>query len=176
MFWPDRHYCNFFIFDPQGGVTWDEPGGEFYDKRSDMFHPGTYYPKKMPPKPATAYLAALWDSQGRVLEANKNYKLHVPKDMPVAQFWALIIYDFATWAFIYNPLDRVGLSSYDKSTMNMNPDGSADIYFGPQAPKGLEANWIPTQGKRPGTPHAILRRDRRIRNKTFKLPDVELVT
>jgi len=175
LFWPDRHYSYFFILDPQGGVVWDEPTGLFYDKRSDMYHPGTYYPKKMPAKPATAYLAALWDSQGRVLDAEQNYKLHVPKDMPVEQFWALIIYDFATWAFIYNPLERVGLSSYDKSTMKMNPDGSVDIYFGPRAPKGLEANWIPTEGKRPVPVMRFYGGTDEFWNKTFKLPDVELM-
>ena len=45
LFWPDRHYSYFFILDPQGGVAWDEPDGLFYDKRADMYHPGTYYPK-----------------------------------------------------------------------------------------------------------------------------------
>jgi hypothetical protein len=161
--------------DPQGGVVWDEPNGLFYDNRSDMYHPGTYYPKKLPPKPATAYLAAIFDSQGRPLDGTQNYRLHVPKDMPVEQFWALIIYDFATWAFIYNPLERVGLSSYDKSTMKMNRDGSVDIYFGPQAPRGLEANWIPTQGKRPCPVMRFYGGTEEFWNRSFKLPDVELV-
>jgi hypothetical protein len=176
LFWLDRHYTNFFILDPQGGVVWDEPNRLFYDNRADMYHPGTYYPKKMPPKPATAYMCGLWDSKGRPLDAKRNYKLHVPADMPVSQFWALIIYDFATWAFIYNPLQRVGLSSYDKSTMKMSPDGSVDIYFGPQAPKGLESNWIPTQGKRPAPVMRFYGGTDELWNKTFKLPDVELTT
>jgi hypothetical protein len=50
----------------------------------------------MPPKPATGYLCGFWDSEGRPLDATRNYKLHVPKDMPVSQLWALIIYDFST--------------------------------------------------------------------------------
>jgi len=28
--------------------------------------------------------------------------------------------------------------------MKQNPDGSIDIYFSPQAPKGTESNWIQT--------------------------------
>jgi hypothetical protein len=36
----------------------------------------------------------------------------------------------------------VGLSSYDKSKMKLNDDGTVDIYFGKTAPKGLKSNWI----------------------------------
>jgi hypothetical protein len=39
---------------------------------------------------------------------------------------------------------RVGLSSRDAAAMQANSDGSYDIYFGPEAPSGKEANWIPT--------------------------------
>jgi len=28
--------------------------------------------------------------------------------------------------------------------MNVNDDGSVDIYFAPEAPDGQESNWIPT--------------------------------
>ncbi len=38
----------------------------------------------------------------------------------------------------------MGLSSRDAETMQVNDDGSYDVYFGPQAPKGKESNWIPT--------------------------------
>jgi hypothetical protein len=31
--------------------------------------------------------------------------------------------------------------------MKMNDDGSVDIYLAPQAPTGLERNWIPTSGR-----------------------------
>ncbi|MBV8638137.1 MAG: DUF1254 domain-containing protein [Candidatus Eremiobacteraeota bacterium] len=175
LFWSDRHYSYFFILDPQGSVVWDTPTGLFYDNRSDMYHVGTYYPGKFPKQPATAYLCAIADSDGRRLDGDKDYKLHVPKDMPVKQFWALIIYDFATWAFIYNPLDRVGFSSYDKSNMKANEDGSVDIYFGPQPPTGLESNWIPTQGKHPMPVMRFYGGTEEFWNKTFKLPDIELM-
>jgi hypothetical protein len=69
--------------------------------------------------------------------------------MPAKQFWSLTIYDRATWAFIQNPLQRAGLGSFNKDTMKVNADGSVDLYFGPNAPAGLESNWIPTMGKEP---------------------------
>ena len=39
---------------------------------------------------------------------------------------------------------RVGLSRRKIDEMVKNDDGSVDIYFAPKAPKGFEANWIPT--------------------------------
>src|SRR5262249_60537916 len=72
--------------------------------------------------------------------------------MPVKQFWSLIVYDYATWAFIYNPMDRVGLSTYDTAGVKKKADGSVRIYFGPKDPEGLEPKWVPTQGQKPLPP------------------------
>ena len=174
-YWPDRHWSSLFLPDTDGGFTWDLSFGLFYDNRSDMFHPGTYYPKKLVKEPSTDYMCALADSEGRPLEAGENYKLRVPKDVPVKQFWSLIIYDFATWAFIYNPQERAGLSSYNKPNMKLNADGSVDIFFGPNPPKGLESNWIPTEGKRPMPMMRIYGGEEAYWNRSFKMPDVELV-
>ena len=70
--------------------------------------------------------------------------------MPVKQFWSLIVYDLDTMAFIYSPEEKQGLSSsVDLPNMKKNKDGSVTMYVGPKAPKGLEANWIPTLGKKP---------------------------
>lgn len=40
--------------------------------------------------------------------------------------------------------ERVGLATPNLPDMQVNDDGSADIYFGPSAPEGFENNWIPT--------------------------------
>jgi hypothetical protein len=40
--------------------------------------------------------------------------------------------------------ERVGLSQKEIDGMVQNEDGSVDIYFAPEAPEGLDANWIPT--------------------------------
>ena len=174
-YWPERHWSDLIRPDAAKGFSFETETTLFIDERSDMYHPGTMYPQMVTDRPATVYLMSLADSEGRPLEAAKTYKLHVPADVPVKQFWALIVYDYATWAFIYNPLERVGLSSYDKSTMKVSPDGSVDIYFGPKAPAGLEANWIPTEGKRPVPCMRIYSGDEAFWNKTFKMPDPELV-
>jgi len=95
--------------------------------------------------------------------------------MPVKQFWSLTIYDFYTMAFIYNKDDRHGISSYDLEKLKKNDDGSVTLYFGPKAPKGLENNWIPTAGKKPSLFVRFYGATDAFFNKTFKMPDVELV-
>ncbi|WP_223276472.1 DUF1214 domain-containing protein [Sphingomonas daechungensis] len=109
----------------------------------------TYVPKQLSDTPATQYMMAMADRDGRKLEAGKLYKLDLPADIPVKQFWALTVYDRATFAFIYSDSNRTTLSSYDVELMTKNADGGITIYVGPQPPAGLEANWIPTSGKRP---------------------------
>ena len=64
-----------------------------------------------------------------------------------------------------NKADRPAISSYDKTTLNA--DGSADLYFGPKAPAGLESNWVDTSASKGWrdlvpllrTEGAVLRRD-----------------
>jgi hypothetical protein len=48
-----------------------------------------------------------------------------------------------------NLLDRAGLGLFNMDKMKLNADGSVDLFFGPNAPAGLESNWIPTMGKKP---------------------------
>jgi hypothetical protein len=80
-----------------------------------------------------------------------------------------------TYAFIYNPLSRAGLSSREKSSRKMNADGSVDIYFGPKAPAGLESNWIPTTGHVPVPVMRFYGPTEPFWNNTFKLPGVVAV-
>jgi hypothetical protein len=95
--------------------------------------------------------------------------------MPVKQFWALTVYDRATMSFIYSDSDRTSLSSYDLDKMHKNTDGGVTIYVGPKAPRGLEANWIPTAGKRPLPAMRLYGPTDGFNQKTFKLPGFEVV-
>lgn len=45
-----------------------------------------------------------------------------------------------------NWANKAAISSYDKITKNA--DGSADLYFGPKAPAGLESNWVDTSASK----------------------------
>ena len=101
----------------------------------------TYLPKFL--GGGTFYLTGLRDSNGDMFDHNASYKLNVPADTPAKDFWSVIVYSMETKSFIRN-VERVGLSSRDADTMHINEDGSYDIYFGPEAPEGMEKNWIPT--------------------------------
>jgi hypothetical protein len=171
-YWPDRKWADFFVPDADGGFRYETADALLFDQRADTYHPGTYYPRRISAKPATMYLLATDDDQGKPLEAGKNYKLTVPNNVPVSQFWSLIIYDNATWAFLYSPLERPGLSSRQLDSMKKNPDGSLDLYFGPKAPKGLESNWIPTEGKVPMPLLRLYGPQDAFWDKTFKMPDI----
>ena len=114
------------------------------------------------------------DKNGKPLEAGKLYKVDVPAQMPVKQFWALTVYDRATFSFIYSDSNRTTLSSYDQDKMKKNPDGSITLYVGPKAPAGLESNWIPTSGKRPMPTMRFYGPTDALYDKTFKMPDFEL--
>ena len=175
LYWADRHWSFVMVPDAQRGFDYVTENAVQIDKRAAAWFFFTFYPKVLTEHAGTVYLAPIADSNGHPLQAGKNYKLHVSADVPAREFWSLTIYDRATWAFIQNPLDRAGLGSFNKATMKMNPDGSVDLYFGPKAPAGLESNWIPTMGKEPYPWLRLYGPEEPFWNKTFEMPDVELV-
>ena len=94
----------------------------------------------------TSYLTSFRDSDGAFLDGKKSYRLHIPAKIPAKRFWAVTVYDPATRSLLENEgPNTVGSMSDPK----VNPDGSVDVYFGPQAPKGKEKNWggtVPGKG------------------------------
>jgi hypothetical protein len=57
--------------------------------------------------------------------------------MPAKQFWALTVYDRATFSFIYSDSNRTTLSSYGVDKMKKNADGGVTLYVSPSAPAGV---------------------------------------
>ncbi|HEV7317184.1 MAG TPA: DUF1214 domain-containing protein [Ensifer sp.] len=175
LYWPDRHFASLLMTDTNKSFTFVYPDRiDLIDRAAEYFW-CTYMPKVLSDTPATQYMMAMADKNGKLLKAGKLYKIDVPADMPVKQFWALTVYDRATMSFIYSETNRTTLSSYDLGKMKKNADGGVTIYVGPKAPAGLEANWIPTAGKRPLPAMRFYGPTEAMNNKTFKLPDFELV-
>ncbi|WP_308162849.1 DUF1254 domain-containing protein [Nocardia alni] len=171
FYWPDRHYASLMMADDKH--TFDY---EYDDKidilgRAAQFMWCTYVPKVLTDNPATQYMMAMADSEGKPLQAGKTYKVNIPARMPVEQFWALTVYDRATFGFIYADPARTTLSSYDLDKMHTNPNGSVTLYVGPTAPAGMESNWIPTAGKRPLPAIRFYGPTAEFDNKTFTMPD-----
>lgn len=173
--WEDKNWYDVLYCDENNEFVYDYSDRLDLDSRAIRYFSGTFFPRKLGPKPAVQYVFALADNTGKELQAGKTYSLTMPPDVPVAQFWSLIIYDLETWAFIYNPLDRAGLSSYDLANMKKNSDGSVTLYFGPKAPDGQESNWIPTEGKRPLPVVRFYGGTDALFDRSWQMPDVELV-
>lgn len=175
LYWPDRHYASLLMSDESRRFEYNYTDRIDTIPRAAQFAWCTYVPVKMSDAPATQYLVAMTDKDGNQLVANKTYKVDVPKDVPVKQFWALTVYDRATFSFIYAPDRRTTLSSYDLSKMKSNSDGSVSIFVGPKAPAGMESNWINTAGKRPMPMFRFYGPGETLNDKSFKMPDFEVM-
>jgi hypothetical protein len=79
----------------------------------------------------------------KVLDGAKTYKLTLPPDVPVADFWSVTIYDTQTRSMLQTDQRYPALDSYGENVAQ-NADGSWDIYFAPEPPEGKEGNWIQT--------------------------------
>jgi hypothetical protein len=87
------------------------------------------------------YLWAYRDAAGDYLDGAKNYRLHIPPNIPAKQFWSVLVYDTLSRSQLQNGQPFPAVSSYTNPLINA--DGSVDIFFGPEEPKE-KANWIRT--------------------------------
>jgi len=94
------------------------------------------------PGKGSQYLGAIHDADGDFLSGGTSYRLHVPANVPAANYWSFVVYDVDTRSLLDNGQPFPSISS--NSNLKLNADGSADIWFGPTAPKAANANWIKT--------------------------------
>jgi hypothetical protein len=120
------------------------------------------------------YLMTMLDKDGNAFEGGTTYRLRVPPDAPMKQYWSATVYDRETHALVRNM--TVASRSSNRSDIRKNEDGSVDVYFGPKAPAGQETNWVQTDPQRRfeimfrlyGPTEALFK-------KSWKLPDVDKV-
>lgn len=91
------------------------------------------------------YLIAIKDKSGASLDGSKTYRLNVPPNLSIEQYWSVTVYDRQTHALVRN-MPRASRSSQIPE-LQKNADGSVDVYFGPKAPAGKDSNWVPTDPK-----------------------------
>jgi hypothetical protein len=118
------------------------------------------------------YLISIKDKAGHAFDGGKTYRLTVPPDAPVEQYWSLTAYDRQIHTLIKG-VSRASRSSQIPE-LRKNADGSIDLFIGPQAPPGKDGNWLPTD---PARKFELMFRlyapTKALFDKTWRLPDVE---
>ena len=149
MYYPDRQWVNVF------------PGEDPFF-RGNLLERTLYFTLAYGMSPGMAvsmvdkgakYPGVFRDKDGDYLEGGKSYKLHLPPNVPAANFWSVTLYDALTASGLDNGQPFPSLNSMDKPTQNA--DGSFDLYFGPTAPAGKDKNWMRTV---PGKGYFVLLR------------------
>jgi hypothetical protein len=120
--------------------TWVYPGYVDTDNRGSMYNYAWGSGERV--GKATFYINLAADRKGQPLDGSRSYRLKVPPNAPVTQFWSATTQPDENGAFM-DVSGRVALASTDEGVVK-NPDGSVDVYFGPTAPQGHESNWVQT--------------------------------
>jgi hypothetical protein len=173
-FFAGTHWAVPIPADTRDGLSsgFADPNTYGVDGRAVMYHMAYFSPKHF--GAGQFYLLNICDRDGKPLDGNKTYRLTVPPNAPIEQYWSATAYDRQTHALIV-AMSRPSLASND-TVVQKNPDGSVDIYFGPKAPAGKESNWVPTDAKHQ---FELLFRlygpKKELFESTWKLPDVEEV-
>ena len=142
LVYPDRVWEWAFI---GGSTSWDSQGFVNTDRRAGF----AYIAIGMSPAMVEKHIAAgsqyLWtprDGSGAFLDGGKSYRLRIPADIPIKNFWSLVAYDADSRSILRNHQPFPSVSSY--TNPESNSDGSIDVFFGPKARAGQEKNWIQT--------------------------------
>jgi hypothetical protein len=142
-FYENSAWRSFFL----GGHEFLENGALVLDAYSQLYFLGTGISPAGEQKmvgQGSQYAVAFVDAEGRPLDGARNYKLHLPPNIPVNNFWSAMLYDTQTRSQLQTDQHWPAVSSQDEGFL-LNEDGSADIYFGPTPPPaGKEANWVQT--------------------------------
>ncbi len=120
------------------------------------------------------YAIAFVDATDAPFDGARTYRLHVPPNVPVNNFWSVLVYGTQTRSMLQTDQEFPSVTSQDKD-LTTNPDGSVDVYLGPEPPIDGH-NWVQTL---PGKGwFAVFRLYGPLEpwfDKTWRLPDIEPV-
>jgi hypothetical protein len=121
-------------------------GGRNLDARTLFYYFATINTPAMAMKligKGSQYAWGYLDADGNYLDGSKTYKLNIPTDAPAEKFWSVVVYDPQTRSELQTDQTFPSKQS-QRDKLITNEHGSIDLYFGPQAPAGKEANWTQT--------------------------------
>jgi hypothetical protein len=94
------------------------------------------------PQAGSLYWLGLRDKAGAYLDGGKHYKLTVPLPVPGKLFWSVTVYDTGSRSQIQTDQKKAALRSLFE--LKDAKGVSADLHFGPTAPKEQKERWIKT--------------------------------
>ena len=129
-------------------LTWRNNAAGFYEIESRVWMFTDYYSLSpgmvsLTPGKGAFYAIAFNDADGDPLSGDSSYKVKLPPNVPAKLFWSLTLYEAENASGLATKERRFpSLGSRDEP--KQNADGTTDLYIGPKAPNGKEANWLPT--------------------------------
>ena len=132
-----------------GSYEWlkdDGDGGRNLDARTSFYYQATVNTPAMVakmPGVGSQYANSATDKDGNYLDGSKNYTLHIPPNAPAKDFWSVVVYDPQTRSELQTS-QNFPSENNKRDKLIANADGSVDLYYGPKAPAGMEANWTQT--------------------------------
>jgi hypothetical protein len=152
-FYPDSEWQSalfvggYLFLDPppritaDGAVPYPSDGARKLDSRTNFFYMATGTTPAMCMRLTgigSQYIYAMRDSEGNFFDGGRSYRLTLPAEIPQSRFWSVILYDRQTRSMLQTDqhLPRLGSQS---GTVETNPDGTTDLYFGPPRPKARRA-------------------------------------
>lgn len=142
-YYPDSNWQKGFI----GGYQFQtEPGVQNFDAATFYYYLAILVTPAMEAKmigKGSQYAWTARDAAGKPFDGGKNYRLHMPANAPVKDFWSLILYSNQTRSMIQTDQRFPSVGSQTEG-LQYNADGSVDVYFGPKPPAGKQGNWVQT--------------------------------
>ena len=138
--WVMAYTARNVFFNGEDGMTMNT------DARVMFHYPYTAVtPAMATPREGTGsdYAITYVDSSKQPLDGAKTYKLNIPADPPVGNFWAVTVYDTQTRSMLQTSQKYPSVDGNTEG-LKKNRDGSFTIYFGTKAPKDYENNWVET--------------------------------
>jgi hypothetical protein len=169
LIYPDRKWEFVFL---GGSPVFRTDGHLDFDAMISFFHKAFSTSASMVdvmPGKGSQYLLGLRDADGDFLSGGASYRLHVPANVPAANYWSVVLYDADTRSLLDNGQPFPSIAS--NSNLKPNADGSSDIWFGPTRHPDLSVGAADGIRRRIRAGHnERARRDRRRHHPAVHLP------